>query len=73
MKNKIKPAAITGVIFGVMSYYGATQTGGDGFFNDPNQAPVGADPVGIIFMVLLGAGLGALPWRSIGKKLFNRK
>lgn len=72
MKHRLKPALITGSVFGAFNYYGTEYVGGDGFFADPNQAPVGSTPTGVIFSFIFGAILGYIPWGKIIKRIFKK-
>jgi len=72
MKHRLKPAVITGSIFGAFNYYGTEYVGGDGFFADPSQAPTGSTPAGVIFSFILGAALGFIPWGNLVKRFFKK-
>jgi hypothetical protein len=72
MKHRLKPAVITGSVFGAFNYYGTEYVGGDGFFADPSQAPVGSTPAGVIFSFIFGAVLGLIPWGNILKRIFKK-
>ena len=72
MKQRLKPALITGSVFAGFSYIGNQYVGGDGFFADPNQAPVGSTPAGLIFSFIFGAVLGYIPWGRILKRIFKK-
>lgn len=72
MKQRLKPAIITGLIFAGFSFIGNQYVGGDGFFADPNQAPVGSSPAGVISSFIFGAILGYIPWRSILRSIFKK-
>ena len=72
MKQRLKPAIVTGSVFAVLNFFGSEYVGGDGFFADPNQAPVGSTPAGVIFSFIFGAILGYIPWASIMKRFFKK-
>jgi hypothetical protein len=72
MKQRLKPAIITGSVFGAFNYYGTEYVGGDGFFADSSQAPVGSTAAGVLFSFILGAVLGFIPWGNLVKRVFKK-
>jgi hypothetical protein len=72
MKQRLKPTIITGSLFGAFNYYGSEYVGGDGFFADSSQAPVGSTLAGVLFSFILGAVLGFIPWKNLVKRIFRK-
>ncbi len=61
----LKKISISMGLVTFINWFGNTQTGGDGFFPDESQAPVGFTSENLIFSLILGAFIGLIPWRKI--------
>ena len=68
MKQRAIRASVIALLFGGMSYLGQTQTGGEGFFSDPNQPAQGADLPSLIFITAIIWILAFLPWKKFIKR-----
>ena len=70
----LKKISLSMVIVTVMIWLGSTQAGGDGFFPDKSQAPIGFTSESLVSALILGALIGLIPWRKISnlvKKIFK--
>ena len=71
----LKQIAISMGLVTLFSWIGLTQTGGDGFFPDKSQAPVGFTSSSLISALILGGLIGLIPWRKISNlvmKMFRK-
>ena len=71
----LKKILLSMVIVTVMIWLGSTQAGGDGFFPDKSQAPVGFSSSSLISALILGGLIGLIPWRKISNlvmKIFRK-
>jgi len=66
-----KAPLIIGTILSCLYWVGATFAGGDGFTNNPDEPPVGADWVSFLSTFLIGFLAGFVPLRRIINKLKN--
>jgi len=60
----------------LLSWYGGTHAGGDGFLPNKSQAPVGFTSGNLIAALILGGLIGLIPWRKLWHlivKMFQRK
>ena len=70
----LKQISISMVLVTLLSWFGSTQVGGDGFLPDKSQAPVGFTSGSLISALILGALVGLIPWGKMAnlvKKIFK--
>ena len=72
----LKRMAISMGLVTLLSWYGGTHAGGDGFLPDKSQSPVGFTSGNLITALILGGLIGLIPWRkswNLIVKMFQRK
>jgi hypothetical protein len=70
--NKYKASFILATTLAALYSLGALFTGGDGFLNNPDEAPVGFDLASFLLIFLLGFLIGLIPFRKILNSLKNK-
>lgn len=73
MSNRIVRAFIVSGFFGFFNVIGSTQGGGDGFFNDKNQNPVGFNLTTFLVTLIFGWLIGFLPWERLKARLTKKR